>query len=247
MLIGPGKQQDGLYYFYGVLHMATMKADRGTSLELWHKRLGHPSLQVTKLIPVVSCNDIKSTLNKICDVYQKGKQSRDKFSISEHKASKIFELIHCGLWGPYRTQALCGTSYFLAIVDDFSCAVWVYLLIDMTEVSHTMKMFFSMAERQFHKYVKIVTSDNGTKFTYIKQYFLDNRIIFQTSCTETPQQNGRVDQKHQHILNVARALFFQSQIPIRFYGDCLLTTTYIINSMSFSIVQHKTPYEVLYG
>ena len=80
--------------------------------------MGHPSLPVTKLLPGVSCKDSKSSLNKICDVCQRAKHSRDKFSVSKHKALEIFELIHCDLWGPYRTQASCGASYFLTIVDD---------------------------------------------------------------------------------------------------------------------------------
>jgi len=36
----------------------------------------------------------------------------------------------------------------------------------------------------------------------MKNYFLENGIIFQTSCMGTPQQNGCVERKHQHILNV---------------------------------------------
>jgi len=82
-----------------------------------------------------------------------------------------------------------------------------------------MKMFFSMVERQFNKRIKIVQSDNGAKFICMKQYFLDNGIIFQTSCVGTPQQNGRVERKHQHILNVARALRFQGHLPLKFGGN----------------------------
>jgi len=75
----------------------------------------------------------------------------------------------------------------------FSIPCYLDLLhVDKKEVSHTMKMFFSMVERQFGTQVKIVRSDNGTKFTCMEQYLLDNGIIFQTSCVGIPQQNGRV-------------------------------------------------------
>ena len=89
--------------------------------------------------------------------------------------------------------------------------------------------FFALLERQFHKQVKIFRSDNETEFTCMKRYFLDRGIIFQTFCIGTPLQNGRVERKHRHILNVARALQFQSNIPIKFWGGCILTVAYLIN------------------
>jgi len=73
------------------------------------------------------------------------------------------------------------------------------------------------------------TSNNGIKFTCMKRYFLDHGIIFQTSCIETPQQNRRVKRKHRHILNMAQALRFQGNLPIKFWGKCILTITYLIN------------------
>ena len=72
-------------------------------------------------------------------------------------------------------------------------------------------------------------SDNGKKFTCMKRYFLDHGIIFQTSYTRTPQQNGRVERKHRHVLNVVRALRFQDNLPIKFWGGCILTVAYLIN------------------
>ena len=105
----------------------------------------------------------------------------------------------------------------MTIVDDFSRAVWIYLLADKREVEKSVHNFFAMTERQFGKQVKIVRSDNGTEFFRLKLYFKENGIRFQTSCVGTPQQNGRVERKHRHILNVARALRFQAFFPISFW------------------------------
>lgn len=51
------------------------------------------------------------------------KQTRDSLPVSLNKASRLFELIHCDLWGPYSTPSCCGAIYFLTIVDDYSRAV----------------------------------------------------------------------------------------------------------------------------
>ncbi|RVW87469.1 Retrovirus-related Pol polyprotein from transposon RE2 [Vitis vinifera] len=56
-LIGTGVRRDGLYYFGGaegdsVQHVSVHNAV--STLELWHKRMGHPSEKVVKLLPPVS-------------------------------------------------------------------------------------------------------------------------------------------------------------------------------------------------
>jgi hypothetical protein len=195
MLIGAGKQRDGLYFFKGIRHEKAHKASGICHLNLWHQRMGHPSFKITRLASGVG-NKSSELENKACDVCFRAKQTRDVFPLSNHNATSSFDLIHCDLWGPYRTPSSCGASYFLTIMDDFSRAIWIYLLIDKREVSRTLIDFFALVERQFDKRVKMIRSDNGTEFICLKNYFREHGIVFQTSCSGTPQQNGRVERKH---------------------------------------------------
>ena len=77
-----------------------------------------------------------------------------------------------------------------------------------------------MVKTQFERDVKIVRSDNGLEFLSraIKHFYQEKGIMHHTSCLDTPQQNGRVERKHRHILNVARALRFQAHLPRDFWG-----------------------------
>ena len=84
------------------------------------------------------------------------------------------------------------------------------MLPKRSEVSQVVKNFCVMVVKQFGKQVKIIRSDNGTELDCMRTYFSENGIIRQTSCVGTPQQNGRVERKHRHILNVARVLKFQA-------------------------------------
>ncbi|XP_019089143.1 PREDICTED: uncharacterized protein LOC109127963 [Camelina sativa] len=78
-------------------------------------------------------------------------------------------------------------------------------------------------------------------------FFASQGIIHQTSCVGTPQQNGRVERKHRHILNVARSLLFQAGLPVFFWGEAVLTAAYVINRTPSKLHKGRSPYEVLTG
>ncbi|KAL6322939.1 hypothetical protein AAG906_022777 [Vitis piasezkii] len=111
------------------------------------------------------------------------------------------------------------------------------------------KSFKKMVETQSGQNVKVLRADNGGEYTSKDAYltiFL-NGILFQTSCVGTPQQNGRVERKHKHILNVGRALRFQANLPIYFWGESVLAAAHLINRTPSPLLHNKTPFEILFG
>lgn len=51
----------------------------------------------------------------------------------------------------------------------------------------------------------------------MKDFYAIKGTIHKKSFVE-PQQNGTVERKHLHILIVARALRFQANLPLSFWG-----------------------------
>ena len=105
-----------------------------------------------------------------------------------------------------------------------------------------------MVKNQFYKTVKVIRRDNGTEFTSwrMQAFYYEHGILRESSCVDTAQQNGRVERKHRHILNVARALRFQAHLPTQYWGDCVVTATYLINRTPTKLLKGKTPYEIIY-
>lgn len=212
--------------------------------------MGHPShnsiMKISSLIGVSFNKDF--TLP--CDVcYCRAKRTRATFDINKNKESRPFALIHCDLWGRYKTPSTLGAHYFLTIMDDYSLGVWVYLLKEKSETCNLIKNFCAMVENKFGLRIQKVRSDNGTEFmsSCLQSYYKQRGIICETSCAGTPQQNGRVEKKHRHILNVDRALRFQANLPLAFWGDCVLTAAHLINRTPMKANEGRTPYELLFN
>jgi len=94
----------------------------------------------------------------------------------------------------------------------------------------------------------MVRSDNGSEFISgpMKKFYGDQGIVHKISCVGIPQQNGIVERKHRHILNVVRALRFEANLPLEFWGECVLAAAYLTNKTPSSILGGKTPYEILF-
>ena len=99
----------------------------------------------------------------------------------------------------------------MAFIDDHTRLSWVYLMKQKYDMETIFKKFYTMVKTQFKKKIQILRSDNGRE--YFKNvtgqfFFLEKGIVHQSSCVDTPIQNGLVERKNKHLLEVARALLF---------------------------------------
>ena len=67
-LIGAGEQRDSLYFFRDVPAVCVVTVAGVCEFELWHRRMGHPSDKILKLIPAISSSSPTKFLNKACVV-----------------------------------------------------------------------------------------------------------------------------------------------------------------------------------
>ncbi|KAL0449265.1 UNVERIFIED_CONTAM: Copia protein [Sesamum latifolium] len=184
-----------------------------------------------------------------CDVCHFAKQQRLPFSRSTYQASSIFDLVHVDIWGPYKQATPTNCTYFLTIVDHHSRSTWTYLMHSKFQAIDHLYSFIKLVQTQFQKSIKVIRSDHGSEFlsNRCQSILLEHGIIHQKSCIYTPQQNGVVEHKHKHLITLARSLLFHASLPNKFWGDCVLTATYIIKRTPSKILQWSTPYQLLHN
>lgn len=212
----------------------------------WHNRFGHVSDNVLKIlsnkIPFALPNEFSTKSCYVCPI---AKFHRLSLPSVNHVSAQPFDLIHCDIWGPYKHSTYANYQYFLTIVDDCSRFTWIFLVKHISEASTVIMKFFAMVKTQFAASIKCLRSDNAQELA-LTDFLASQGTLHQFSCVERPQQNFVVEWKHQHLLNVARALFFQSKVPITFWGECVVTVAFLINKLPSPLLKQNTPYQVLY-
>jgi len=129
---------------------------------------------------------VKYNKSFICDICHFAKQKRLPFPLSVSKSKKCFDLIHVDVCGPYSLSSIHGHKYFLTIVDDYSRYTWVFSLKQKSKVVKYLEDFVIFIQTQFEIVIKVIKSDNETKF-FMTNFFINKGIIYQTSCVNTSQ------------------------------------------------------------
>lgn len=119
---------------------------------------------------------------------------------------------------------------------------YVLLHLHLTPSFEYQYTTFIMIQTQFETKIKVLRSDNGREyltkvvgdFFFYKWYF-STKFLCRHPLTKWPCQ-----MKNHHLLEVARALLFTHKEPKIFWGDALLTATYLINMMPSKTLHFET-------
>jgi len=210
-----------------------------------HCRLGHPSLPLLKKL----CPQFQNISSLECESCRFAKHHRSSLSPRVNKRAKsAFELVHSDVWGPCPVISKTGHKYFITFVDDFSRMTWIYFMKSRSEVFTHFCAFYAEVKTQFNASVRILRSDNAKEYMSesFQSYMRQHGILHQSSCVDTPSQNGVAERKNRHLLETTRALLFQMKVPKQFWADAVSTACFLINRMPSTVLAGNVPYSVLF-
>ena len=184
-----------------------------------------------------------------CETCILAKCHRASFPLHLNKKDTPFALIYSDVWGPSPITTVNGFKWFVLFIDDCTHMTWLYLLKHKDEVLGVFKSFHAMVQTQFSAKVQVLRSDSGGEYVnhQFREYFQQHGIIHETSCPQTPQQNGIVERKNRHVLETARALLFGGHAPTRFWVNTVTIVVYLLNRMPSKVLDFQTPLQPLSG
>ena len=106
-----------------------LNAVEDSSLDLWHKRLGHMSEKGLQVLAKKSHIPFaKGTLLNSCEHCLFRKQRRVSFSVPSTKKGNLLDFVCSDVCGPMEVESLGRNKYFVTYIDDASRRIWVFLL-----------------------------------------------------------------------------------------------------------------------
>lgn len=245
-----GPCHQGLYPLHPCSDSApsqVLLSTRSSALE-WHNKLGHPSLPLFTHLVQQYALPVSKPYSVNCISCNVSKSHKLAFPLSINKTTAPFELLHMDVWGPAPVPSVRGFKYYLVILDDYSRYIWLFPLHYKSDVKSTLDHFTSYVHTQFNVVIKTFRSDNGGEFInqYLAHLFLHLGIIHQTSCPNTPEQNGRAERQHRHLIETTLTLLHHAHLPLKFWLEALTTSVYLINRLPHSAVQFQIPYKLLF-
>lgn len=191
--------------------------------------MGHPCNATLKHVCKQLNVDNKNEVDLFCEDCKLGKMHQKSFVPVQHHTNSPLELLHCDVWGPASVISHDGFQYYLPIVDDFTRYSWIYPLCLKSDVAIVIPRFISMVERQFQKKVRSFQSDMGGEFVALNSLFKRLGILHRFSCPYTHQQNGLVERKHQHVVELGLSMLAKGVLPMKFWWNAFTTAVHLIN------------------
>lgn len=261
-MVATGKPFNGLIGItFKIIKICSSKIERQINMvntkhyQLWHERLGHVSnqsflkIKQHQMVEDVNHIDNLSPANHTCEACIYGKQTRLPFSKTKSKihVQRPLFIIHSDVCGPISPITIDDKNYFVTFVDEFTHYTVTYLIKYKSEVLSVFKDFIAKGEAHFNCKVVYLYTDNGGEYLSndFKEFCVQKGITFHLTVPHTPQQNGVAERMNRTLTEKARTMIITSGLDKSFWGEAVLTATYLINILPTSSLQiNKTPYEM---
>jgi transposase InsO family protein len=130
-----------------------------------------------------------------------------------------------------RTPSKGGAQYFMSFIDDYFRKFWIYFLKNKSKAFAKFNIWKAKVKNQTRRKIKCLRTDNNTEYKdgdfskFCKEYGIKRHFTLR----KTLQQNEVVDRPNMTIIETARCLRLNIELPKIFWVEAVDMACYIIN------------------
>lgn len=201
--------------------------------ELWHRRLGHPGQDLTRLILTKDVVDGISWTGPFIDMHCVaciiGKAPQTLYASNMKRADNICELIHADTCGPFPVQTPNKQRFFFVLLDDCSNYAGLELMVKKDEALAIWRKETARWENISGQRVKAIRVDGAKELVEGKfaTHLAEAGVAVQQTAPYAHQQNGKIERYIRTISDTSQTLMAGSGLPPSFWGYAVRTARYL--------------------
>ena len=215
-----------------------------TSVDLWHRRLGHIPYQRMRTL----ANQLKIQLPEealpTCHTCHEANIQRGVNYTPKTRATGIGDKVHGDLVGPISPPGEGGYRYFLLLTDDRTRGRWIYHLRHKSEALSCLQQHYQLIRTQANKTIKAYGLDGGTELANnaTKHWAASQGISLEFTTRYTPESNGVSERSNGLVGRIARALLTGApEVDIAWWPEATRAAVYLLNRLPSISLGTQTP------
>ena len=154
----------------------------------------------------------------LCKNCQIGKMGKTSFKSKNYQSKDILEIVHIDLCGSIGVESYTGEKFFILFVDEYSRMMTIMYLREKLKAFEKFKWYLARVEKETGKILKYLRSNRGGEFisNEFNNFCIERGIKRQILAPRTPEQNGLVERRNRSIMDFARTLMIEKNIPIKY-------------------------------
>ncbi|KAI5725973.1 hypothetical protein M8J77_022339 [Diaphorina citri] len=121
--------------------------------------------------------------------------------------------------------------------------------LEKSEVFDKFKEYFYYTKSLFNKTVNKLRCDNGGEYKSknLIDFCNENGVLIDYTISYTPELNGKSERVNRTIIEKARTMLSEANVPKVHWSSAVYTAVYLLNRSYTTCVDNKTPAEVWYN
>lgn len=222
------------------------RTTRKQNIRVWHERLAHQNINQVRTVLKTMEIDFIDVKDFFCDACMIGKMHRLPFKEAKETGCYPGEIIVLDLCTDFQCESIGGNRHYVIFKDLFSKYKKVLFLKARSEVIDELENIILSIETESGNKIKIMRSDNAPELTSrsFESILKKFGICHQTSCPQTPQQNGSAEREIRTVTELARTMLHAKKMDYSFWAEAVHTACFVLNRSGPSRLSGKSPFEI---
>jgi hypothetical protein len=234
------------------LSMPAAIQEAAIDIDLWHRRLGHMSLDNVKLTQKMTKGlqyKQQTTIPNVsitCDPCEKGKPYR---GTRKHANPRIYEIKAAECWHIdvflISPLGLNGEKYGMIVTCERTGMKFFHTFTKKNEAFVKIKDHLAYIKTHFKTTPKFFRLDGGKEYvpSQLEQLANDIGSEVETTTARTPNQDGKSERAIRTILERARCAMIDQGIPQFLWPEIISATVHVTNRSATSTLGGVTPFQ----